>query len=104
MHNDRSRSSAPARVHRRERASLRIADQDWNTISGFDRQQNLRRVTDERVTEFVVAEHIGFGLRFLLVMNHAHIGAMCLPTASQGPFAVEQLEKPAPVLVNIFGI
>ena len=86
----------------REGSGLGIAEQDGNTIGSFYRQQNPRRSANQRVTVLFVAEHAGFGSRFLLALNNAHVGAVDLPAAGQSPVAVKQSEEATPVLVNIF--
>src|SRR5438067_11588518 len=85
-----------------KRARQGIADQDRNAVGSLNRQQNLRSVADERIAVLIVAENAGLWLRFLRIVNDANIRAANLPTAGQRPDAFEELEKAAPVLVNIF--
>lgn len=87
-----------------ERACFRIADQNWDAVSSLYCKQDVRRGADERITVLVVAEDAGSWHCFFFSLNDAHIGAVNLPAAGQRPVAVEELEKAAAVLVNVFGI
>src|SRR5437764_10252849 len=88
----------------RKRARQRIADQDRNAVGSLNRQQNSRSATNERVAVLIIAEHAGLWFCFLWIVNDAHVRAVNLPTTGQRPVAVEELEKAAPVLINIFRI
>src|SRR5437588_9332428 len=85
-----------------ERARQRIADQDRNAVGSLNRQKNFRSATNKRIAVLIVAENAGLWLRFLRIVNDANIRAVNLPTAGQRPDAFEELEKAAPVLINIF--
>jgi len=50
----------------------------------------------------IVAKNAGLWFRFLRIVNDANIRAVNLPTTGQRPDAFEELEKAAPVLINIF--
>jgi len=91
-------------MHCGECSGLWIAEQYRNTVGSLYRQQNFRCLTDECVAIFFIAEHAGFGLCFLVASNDTHVGAVGLPAASQGPFAVKELEKPATIFVDIFRV
>ena len=86
----------------RKRTRQRIAEQDRNAVGSLHRQQNFRRAADERVALLIVAEHAGLWFCFLGPVNHAHVRAVNLPTTGQRPDACEELEKAAPIFVNIF--
>src|SRR5438067_1325292 len=85
-----------------KRARQGIADQDRNAVGSLNRQQNLRSVADERIAVLIVAENAGLWFRFLRIVNDANIRAVNLPTTGQRPDALEELEKAAPVFVNVF--
>ncbi len=90
-------------MHGCKRSGLRIAYENWNTVSRFHREQNLCRIADKRIAVLVVAEHARLWLRFLVVVNDANVGAVHLPATGQDPVAFEELEKAAAVLVNVLG-
>ena len=101
---NRCGGSAPARMHRREGAGSGIAKQNRNTVGSFYCQQYARYVADQRVAVNIVARNAGFRFRFGFVCDHAHVGAVNLPAAGQGPGACEEFEEPAPVFVNVLGV
>ena len=84
-----------------ERARQRIADQDRNAVGSLNRQKNFRSATNKRIAVLIVAENAGLRFCFLRIVNDAHIRPVNLPTTGQRPIAFEELEKAAPVLINI---
>src|SRR6266511_5812726 len=90
-------------MHGGEGAGLGIAEQNRNAVGSLDGQKNLRQVADECVAILIVAKHAGLWLRVCLVSDNAQVGAVKLPAAGQCPFAFEEFEKPATILVNVFG-
>src|SRR5436190_15166724 len=91
-------------MHGGKRAGRRIAQQDRNTIGRLDPEQNVRGVADQSITVLVIPEHTGPRTGFGYGTNDPNVGAVYLPTTGQRPIAVEQFEKAAPVLVNVFRV
>src|SRR5258708_38825772 len=92
-------------MHRGKSACLGVSQQHRYAVGGFDGEQNLSSVADQRVAVNVIAQDAGFCLRFQLVMNDADVGAVYLPTSGQCPVALEEVEKtPAGFLENFPGL
>src|SRR5689334_4513397 len=91
-------------MHRSKGAGLCITQEDRNAIRRLYPEQNPWRPTDQRVAVNVVAQHAGFWLRFLLGLDHAHVGAVSLPATGQRPVTFEEFEKASTILVNVLRV
>src|ERR1041385_1042862 len=97
----RRQRSAPAGVHCGKRASHRISEQNRNAIRCLNTGQHAFRIADNHIAIDRVAAFVLSRLRFLLRLDHAHVGAVNLPAAGERPVAGKKLEKPAPILQNV---
>src|SRR5881398_2773004 len=82
--------------------SLSICSIARLTIDADVPRQPACTAANERVAVLIVAENAGLWFRFLRIVNDANIRVVNLPTTGERPDAFEELEKAAPVLVNIF--
>src|SRR5436190_18936202 len=91
-------------MHSCEGAADSIAEQDRNAVGSLNCEQNIRRIANQGIAVLIVAEHAGLLVGILLRANGANVCAMYLPASGQRPFAGEEFEKTAAVLVDIFRV
>src|ERR1043166_6324045 len=94
-------SPAPTSMHGRESTSDRIAEQNRNAIRRLAAREHAFRVTDYHVAKDGVAVFVLSRLRFVLRLDHSHVGAVNLPATGKRPVARKKLEKPATILQNV---
>src|SRR5215813_10202021 len=97
----RGQSSTPTSMHCCKSTSHRIAEQDRNAIRSLHTGQHAFRVADDHIAKDRVAAFVLGGFRFLLRLDHAHVGAVNLPATGERPVARKKLEKPATILQNV---
>ncbi len=101
LSSDRRQRPSPTGMNRRERARLRIANQNRHAVGSLNNCQNIFSFADDGIAVIVVSTGIGRRLCFARLIDYANIATVNLPAAGQRPLAREKLEKAPTILHNV---